>query len=67
MVPDLEGAAWRKSGRSAGNGGNCVEVAVVAGFGVVRDSKNVDGPVLAFGRHELAGLLRMVKAGRFGR
>jgi hypothetical protein len=26
---DLTGAAWRKSSYSSGNGGNCVEVAVV--------------------------------------
>jgi uncharacterized protein DUF397 len=67
MIPDLDGAVWRKSSRSAGNGGNCVEVAVVAGFGAVRDSKNASGPVLAFGRQELNGLLVAVKAGRFDR
>ncbi|GAA3738989.1 hypothetical protein GCM10022225_22520 [Plantactinospora mayteni] len=46
---DLTGALWRKSTRSGGNGGACVEVAdnlseVVA----VRDSKDPTGPVLAF-------------------
>ena len=46
---DLTGAQWRKSSYSSGNGGQCVEVArnlpaVVA----VRDSKNPDGPCLAF-------------------
>jgi hypothetical protein len=46
---DLNGAQWRKSSRSSGNGGNCVEVAdnlpdVVA----VRDSKDPAGPVLSF-------------------
>ncbi|GAB3977047.1 DUF397 domain-containing protein [Plantactinospora veratri] len=46
---DLTDAEWRKSSRSAGNGGECVEVAdnlthVVA----VRDSKDQAGPVLAF-------------------
>jgi hypothetical protein len=33
----------------------------------VRDSKNAGGPVLAFGRHELNGLLVAVKAGRLDR
>ncbi|WP_089158001.1 DUF397 domain-containing protein [Micromonospora sp. NBS 11-29] len=46
---DLSNARWRKSSRSNGQGGACVEVAdglteVVA----VRDSKDPAGPVLAF-------------------
>ncbi|MGC4812930.1 DUF397 domain-containing protein [Micromonospora sp. DT228] len=47
-MSDLTGALWRKSSRS-GNEGNCVEVADnlrdVVG---VRDSKDVQGPALAF-------------------
>lgn len=48
---DLATAVWRKSSRSTGSGGNCVEVArnlpaVVA----VRDSKNPDGPALVVDR-----------------
>ena len=46
---DLTGAIWRKSTRSSGNQGNCVEVAdnlsEVVG---VRDSKDPHGPALAF-------------------
>jgi hypothetical protein len=46
---DLTGAQWRKSTRSNGNGGDCVEVAGnlpdVVG---VRDSKDQQGPALAF-------------------
>jgi hypothetical protein len=39
---------WRKSSRSGGEGGNCVEVArLAAGIGV-RDSKDAAGPVLRF-------------------
>ena len=38
---------WRKSSRSSGNGGACVEVAG-AGTVLVRDSKDPDGPRLAF-------------------
>ncbi|MET8529063.1 DUF397 domain-containing protein [Micromonospora sp. NPDC005172] len=46
---ELTGARWRKSTRSNGSGGNCVEVAdnlpeVVA----VRDSKDPGGPMLVF-------------------
>ncbi|MCP3786407.1 DUF397 domain-containing protein [Micromonospora sp. A3M-1-15] len=46
---DLIGARWRKSTRSGGNGGNCVEVADnLAGVVAVRDSKDPAGPVLTF-------------------
>ncbi|WP_328343908.1 DUF397 domain-containing protein [Micromonospora sp. NBC_00421] len=47
---DLSGARWRKSSRSNGQGGACVEVADnLPGVVVVRDSKDPGGPVLAFG------------------
>jgi len=46
---DMTGAQWRKSTRSGGNGGACVEVADnLAGVVAVRDSKDQTGPVLAF-------------------
>ncbi|MBW4705284.1 MULTISPECIES: DUF397 domain-containing protein [unclassified Micromonospora] len=46
---DLSGARWRKSTRSAGNGGECVEVADnLPGIVAVRDSKDPAGPVLTF-------------------
>jgi hypothetical protein len=46
---DLTGAQWRKSTRSNGNGGNCVEVAGnLPGVVGVRDSKDRQGPALAF-------------------
>ena len=41
---------WRKSTYSGANGGNCVEVGNTANVVAVRDSKNPDGPRLAFGR-----------------
>lgn len=44
--PDLSCAEWRKSTRSGGNGGACVEVAAVQRTIAVRDSKSPDGPVL---------------------
>ncbi|MGK5675040.1 DUF397 domain-containing protein [Micromonospora sp. URMC 106] len=46
---ELNGARWRKSSRSSGNGGNCVEVADnLPGVVAVRDSKDPAGPALAF-------------------
>jgi hypothetical protein len=43
---DVTGLAWRKSRRSM-NGGNCVEAAVAASAVLVRDTKDLDGFVLA--------------------
>lgn len=46
---DTIDANWRKSTKSGGNGGECVEVAGVPGRVLVRDSKERgDGPVLRF-------------------
>ncbi|MBY8872699.1 DUF397 domain-containing protein [Micromonospora sp. PLK6-60] len=46
---DLIGARWRKSSRSSGNGGACIEVADnLPGVVGVRDSKDPAGPVLTF-------------------
>jgi hypothetical protein len=56
---------WRKSSRSSGEGGNCVELAVTTGAVFVRDSKNPEGPVLAWAPAALGALLGKVKDGRF--
>jgi hypothetical protein len=46
---DLSNATWRKSSYSGGNGGNCVEVAVLPdGDRAVRHSKEPAGPKLVF-------------------
>ena len=46
---DLPSAKWRKSSYSNGNGGACVEVVRDLPDAVaVRDSKDPDGPRLAF-------------------
>lgn len=46
---ELNGARWRKSTRSSGNGGACVEVADnLPGVVGVRDSKDPTGPALVF-------------------
>ena len=70
---DLSGAAWRKSTYSGGNGGQCVEVAALprtqehpAALCAVRDSKNPEGPVLAFSPRQWRTFTGQVKAGRFG-
>ncbi|MEV4829478.1 DUF397 domain-containing protein [Micromonospora sp. NPDC049257] len=48
-MADLSGARWRKSTRSGGNGGECVEVADnLPGIVAVRDSKDPTGPALTF-------------------
>lgn len=45
----LNGAIWRKSSYSGDNGAACVEVTGgVSGAIYMRDSKNPEGPVLAF-------------------
>jgi hypothetical protein len=49
MTPDLDRAGWRKSSRSNGNNGDCVEVALGVTAAGVRDSKN-PGPRLVFTR-----------------
>ncbi|KJK44425.1 hypothetical protein UK23_29430 [Lentzea aerocolonigenes] len=48
MIPDLSTATWRKASRSGGNGGQCVELALVGDRTFTRDSKNVGGAVLSF-------------------
>lgn len=46
---ELTGVRWRKSTRSNGSGGNCVEVASnLPGLVAVRDSKDPTGPALVF-------------------
>ena len=48
-TPDLTAAVWVKSSYSAGNGGECVEVAPgFPGLMPVRDSKDPQGPALTF-------------------
>ncbi|MEO3816914.1 DUF397 domain-containing protein [Plantactinospora sp. B24E8] len=48
-MTDLTGARWRKSSRSNGSGGACVEVADnLTGVVGVRDSKDPSGPALTF-------------------
>ena len=57
---------WRKSSYSGTNGGNCVEVAGLPAAGVaVRDSKDPDGPRLAFAPEHWRTFTDQVKARQF--
>jgi hypothetical protein len=63
-MSNLSGAKWRKSTRSGGNGGDCVEVADnLPGVVAVRDSKDTTGPVLTFGPATWSAFVRSVKGG----
>lgn len=63
---DLSAAVWRKSSRSGGNGGQCVEVATnLPGMVAVRDSKDPDGPKLTFTPAEWRAFIGGVKTGEF--
>jgi hypothetical protein len=57
---------WRKSSYSGGNGGACVEIAVLPDGGrAVRDSKNPDGARLLCPTDEWRAFLTGVKDGEF--
>ena len=63
---NLNDAAWRKSSRSNGNGGNnCVEVADLGTAVAVRDSKDPHGPALVFTPAEWDAFLGGAKVGEF--
>ncbi|MEV5408181.1 DUF397 domain-containing protein [Thermopolyspora sp. NPDC052614] len=62
---DLDAAVWRKSSRSSGNGGQCVEVAHLPGVVALRDSKNPDGPKLLITPGEWRAFVSGLKAGCF--
>lgn len=56
---------WRKSSYSNG-GTNCVELAETAdGAVAVRNSRDPEGPALAFPRAEIGALLAGIKDGEF--
>ncbi|MBS2966572.1 DUF397 domain-containing protein [Actinocrinis puniceicyclus] len=66
--PNLANLTWRKSTRSGGQGGACVEVADLPDGGVaVRDSKDPDGPKLVFTGPEWLAFIGGVKDGEFDR
>jgi len=65
-MDSIDRAQWRKSSYSGGNGGACVEAAVLAdGSWAVRDSKDPGGPKLAFVADDWLAFTAGVKAGEF--
>jgi Domain of unknown function (DUF397) len=65
-MDQLDGAQWRKSSYSGGNGGNCVEVARnLPGIVAVRDSKNPDGPALTMSPAGWDAFVQGIKQGDF--
>jgi hypothetical protein len=66
-MTDPAGAIWRKSSRSNGNGGGCVEVSDLPDGGrLVRDTKdNGTGPILRFTKSEWEAFIEGAKDGEF--
>ncbi|GAA4099456.1 DUF397 domain-containing protein [Actinomadura miaoliensis] len=56
---------WRKGSRSGHEGGECVEVADLAAGVVVRDSKDPDGPKLAFAAGEWRAFMLAVRCSEY--
>jgi Domain of unknown function (DUF397) len=66
-MDDLSNATWRKSSYSGGNGGDCVEVAVLPDARhAVRDSKDPDGGALVFGTGEWLAFIERMKGLSWG-
>ena len=62
----LSNVTWRKSSYSGGNGGDCVEVAMLSDHSrAVRDSKDPEGPKLVFAPATWQTFTAAVKAGAF--
>lgn len=63
---DESRAVWRKSSRSNGSGGNCVEVAHTRPETIaIRDSKDPHGPRLLFSSGEWEAFTVRVRNGEF--
>lgn len=63
-APEPMKAPWRKSSRSNGSGGACVEIAGTSGAVLVRDSKRPADAALSFAASDWTLFLRDVKSGR---
>lgn len=60
----MEHLRWRKSTKSGGDNGQCVELALPGRDLLVRDSKNPEGAVLRFSGEALGALLAAARTGR---
>ncbi|MEU8309388.1 DUF397 domain-containing protein [Actinomadura sp. NPDC048955] len=60
--PEPLATQWRKSSYSGGSGGECVELAVVSGRLLFRDSKDPDGPRLGLAMEAARALMSQVRA-----
>ncbi|WP_242903367.1 DUF397 domain-containing protein [Actinomadura terrae] len=58
---DLSVAVWRKASRSHEDGDACVEVANLAEFVTVRDSKDPEGPKLILSRDDFRRFAYVLK------
>ena len=66
-LTELTWARWMKSSYSGPTGGNCVEVAFLAGGQVaVRNSRHPSGPALVFPAGEWDAFLSGARDGQFG-
>lgn len=64
---DLSDVAWRKSSYSNSDGGECIEISDDFGSVVpVRDSKEPQGPFLAFTADGWSSFVSAVKDGKLG-
>ncbi|MFB4301211.1 DUF397 domain-containing protein [Actinomadura sp. NTSP31] len=66
IISDRSTVKWRKASRSAHEGGDCVEVAEIAPVVAVRDSKDPNGPNLAFDAPAWRVFMRRVKSEEYG-
>jgi hypothetical protein len=64
---EFEDTRWRKSSRSNGYGGDCVEVAITREFVGVRDTKDRDGGTLTLARPLWTSFVTGLKTGSINR
>jgi hypothetical protein len=60
----MDNLEWRKTRRSANNGA-CVELAPAAGQILIRDSKDQNGPVIAYSQFSWRLFVASAKTGHF--
>ncbi|MEE1785209.1 DUF397 domain-containing protein [Streptomyces sp. SP17BM10] len=64
-MDDLRKVTWCKSSYST-QGGNCIEVGSLSNLVPVRDSKDPEGPALAFPVEAWSAFVAAVRSGEFG-